>query len=234
MYYAFLRRRGFTGELTELTELAVSHYAGNVANWEIDMKAKRLPPRHKTNAESRPRGEWLTVEEVQALRVAARQGSKDPDRDELIVAMLFRHALRCSELTALTWEHIHEATIRIPRAKGGVAALHPLSDDVRQLLDNLSARSGGLRTGYLFRAQRMDRPAIDTRTVRGIVAAAGRKAGFGFPVHPHMLRHAKGYQLVNNDVPIATISAYLGHKSIQTTMRYAQVNQARFAGLGDD
>ncbi len=35
-------------------------------------------------------------------------------------------------------------------------------------------------------------------SVRKIIARAGDQAQLGFPVHPHMLRHACGYKLAND------------------------------------
>ena len=58
-------------------------------------------------------------------------------------------------------------------------------------------------------------------------------AGFGFIVHPHMLRHAAGYKLANDGVDTRTIQAYLGHRNIQHTVRYTELNGRRFKGLWD-
>ena len=38
-----------------------------------------------------------------------------------------------------------------------------------------------------------------------------------------MLRHACGFKLANDGVDTRTIQAYLGHKSIQHTVRYAEL-----------
>ena len=48
---------------------------------------------------------------------------------------------------------------------------------------------------------------------------AGKAAGFGMKIRPHMLRHACGYKLANDGIDTRTIQAYLGHKSIQRTGR---------------
>ena len=55
------------------------------------------------------------------------------------------------------------------------------------------------------------------RTVHAIVAHAGEDAGIKFPVHPHMLRQAKGYQLASKGIDTRAIQGYLGHKNIQHT-----------------
>jgi site-specific recombinase XerD len=40
----------------------------------------------------------------------------------------------------------------------------------------------------------------------------------------HQLRHAHATELVNDGVSLATIRKRLGHKHIQTTLRYAQLS----------
>jgi hypothetical protein len=42
-------------------------------------------------------------------------------------------------------------------------------------------------------------------------------------IHPHMLRHACGFKLANDGVDTRTIQAYLGHKSVQHTVRYTEL-----------
>jgi len=53
-------------------------------------------------------------------------------------------------------------------------------------------------------------------------------------IHPHMLRHACGYKLANEGVDTGTIQGYLGHKSIQHTVRYTELAPTRFKGLWRD
>ena len=54
-----------------------------------------------------------------------------------------------------------------------------------------------------------------------LLARAGDEAKIGFKVHPHMLRHACGYALANKGIDTRTLQAYLGHRSINSTTRYA-------------
>lgn len=64
--------------------------------------------------------------------------------------------------------------------------------------------------------------------VRKIVARAGGAARLGFPVHPHMLRHATGYKLANDGQDTRAIQHYLGHKNIAHTTRYTNLAPDRF------
>jgi site-specific recombinase XerD len=52
-----------------------------------------------------------------------------------------------------------------------------------------------------------------------------------FKVHPHMLRHATGYALANRGTDTRTLQAYLGHRSIQSTVRYTELAPGRFKNL---
>jgi site-specific recombinase XerD len=53
-------------------------------------------------------------------------------------------------------------------------------------------------------------------------------------LHPHMLRHSCGYKLANDGVDTRTIQSYLGHKSIQHTVRYTELAPTRFKSLFRD
>jgi integrase len=60
---------------------------------------------------------------------------------------------------------------------------------------------------------------------------AGAEAKIGFKVHPHMLRHACGYALANKGIDTRTLQAYLGHRSINSTTRYAALAPGRFKNI---
>ena len=69
---------------------------------------------------------------------------------------------------------------------------------------------------------------------RKIIARAGELAGLGFPVHPHMLRHACGFYLANRRVDTRAIQLYMGHSNIQHTCRYTELAADRFNGFWKD
>ena len=78
------------------------------------------------------------------------------------------------------------------------------------------------------------RGPLTTAGFRKLVARLGVAAGFAFPVHPHMLRHACGYQLANKGVDTRSLQAYLGHKNIQHTVRYTELAPTRFKDFWSD
>jgi site-specific recombinase XerD len=59
-------------------------------------------------------------------------------------------------------------------------------------------------------------------------------AGFKFPLHPHMLRHACGYKLANDGVDTRSLQHYLGHRNIAHTVRYTELSPDRFKGFWRD
>ena len=67
-----------------------------------------------------------------------------------------------------------------------------------------------------------------------LVARAGVTAGFRFQLHPHMFRHSCGFKLANDGVDTRSLQAYLGHRSIQHTVRYTELAPGRFKDFWQD
>jgi len=67
-----------------------------------------------------------------------------------------------------------------------------------------------------------------------MMARAGQEAEIGFPVDPHMLRHAWGYKLANDGHDTRAIQHYMGHRNNQHTVRYTEFAQHRFNGFWKD
>ena len=67
-----------------------------------------------------------------------------------------------------------------------------------------------------------------------LVERAGIEARMPFKVHPHMLRHATGFALANKGTDTRTLQAYLGHRSIQSTVRYTELAPGRFKNIWRD
>ena len=64
-----------------------------------------------------------------------------------------------------------------------------------------------------------------------LVERAGVEAKLPFKIHPHMLRHATGFALANKGTDTRTLQAYLGHRSIQSTVSYTELAPGRFKNL---
>lgn len=143
--------------------------------------------------------------------------------------------MRISELLDLHYRDfdLNEGRINIRRLKNGFSTVHPLRFDEREALECWSH----IRASW-YRADKSDAVFISRRGTRlsrqqayRIIKSAGIAAGTATPTHPHMLRHACGYELAERGADTRLIQDYLGHRNIRHTVRYTASNAARFAGL---
>jgi integrase len=186
--------------------------------------------------------EHLTADEVERLIEAARRLSRYPNRDALLIMMAYRHGLRASELVGnkkpLRWDQIEfgkAPVLHVARLKNGSASTHPLHGPEIKLLhawkreQEDTPRQAG---PYVFTSERGG--PMTRVNVYQMIARAGKAAGIGFPVHPHMLRHATGFYLANAGQDTRAIQLYLGHKNIQHTVRYTELAPQRFKDFWKD
>jgi type 1 fimbriae regulatory protein FimB/type 1 fimbriae regulatory protein FimE len=183
-------------------------------------------PNRKANDALRTRAH-LTESEVERLLTVAKKG-RHGQRDHLMVLMAFRHGLRVSELVDLQWSDLDfkAGTIHVRRLKGSKDSTHYMERDELRPLRLLSRASEGT---FVFVSERGG--PTSAAGFRKQVARWGQKANIGFPVHPHMLRHACGYALANRGMDTRSLQAYLGHASITHTVRYTEMSPTRFKGI---
>lgn len=186
-------------------------------------------PRRRPNAELRPR-EHLTQREVEKL-IDAAKGNRYGARDCAIVLIAFRHSLRAGELCELQWSDVEfeSATLHLRRAKGGQTGTHPLLGDELRMLRVLKREA---KSPFIFVSERGARFSV--AGLAKLIERAGIEAKMPFKVHPHMLRHACGFVLANRGTDTRTLQAYLGHRSIQSTVRYTELAPGRFKNLWRD
>jgi integrase len=188
------------------------------------------PPRRKRNAEVRAR-EYLTDGEIARLIDAAGR-NRHGHRDATMVLVAYRHGLRAGELVTLRWDAIDFAhgRLHVSRLKGSSESVHPLSGRELRALRRLKREQQP--SPFVFTSERG--APLSPAGFRKMIARLGVAAGFGFPVHPHMLRHACGYQLANRGVDTRSLQAYLGHRNIQHTVRYTELAPTRFKNFWND
>lgn len=192
---------------------------------------RTVPPARRPNAAMRPR-EHLTEVEVEKLIAAARQGDarRYGHRDATMILLAFRHALRVGELVALRWSDIDFRTARlhVRRLKGSISGEHPIEGDELRALRRL--RADDPHGEFVFVTERG--APFTTSGFRKMLTRVADAAGLSeLKVHPHALRHATGYALVNKGVDTRTLQGYLGHANIANTVRYTALDAKRFSGL---
>ena len=190
----------------------------------------KLPKKPK-NKDVRSR-EHLLPDEVDKLITAAKNIGRHGHRNATLILLAFRHALRVSELVSLRWDQVDlkQGLLHINRSKNGTPSTHPIRGPEIRALRKLQREYQD--TPYVFVTER--KGPLTTSTVRKLIARAGERADIGFPVHPHMLRHACGYKLANEGHDTRAIQHYLGHKNIQHTVRYTELSAERFNGFWKD
>jgi integrase len=198
------------------------------------MPEKPVPPRRaeiqgtfaagKWNESRRPRGEYLTREEIESLWKAAGQIGRHRERDAAMVWTGFVHGYRAVELVNLKIEQyeLKSNRLTVTRVKNGRTSIHTVDKRERTAIRELI---GDRRTGPVFLNER-GKPLSPSGFLK-IVARAGKEALdkdgepiINFPVHPHMLRHSCGYWLNEQGQSIRAIQDWLGHKNIRHTELY--------------
>lgn len=189
------------------------------------------PPLKLPNREKRSR-EYLTVAEVNKLIKAAKSLGRHGERDSLLILVMYRHALRVGEAADLRWEQVdlNRGRLHVNRLKNGDPSVHYLEGDEIRALRKLRRDYGA--TEFVFESERQG--PLTTNAIHKMIARAGLEASLELSVHPHMLRHGKGYQLADEGIDTRAIQSYLGHRNIQHTVLYTQLNPKRFKGFGKD
>lgn len=200
---------------------------------KLKVKASKTlgPPSKIPNLEKRSR-EYLSVGEVNKLIKTAKRLGRHGERDSLMVLIMYRHALRVGELVDLRWDQMDltRGRVHVNRLKNGDPSVHYLEGDEIRALRKL--RRDYAATDFVFESERQG--PLTSNAIHKMVARAGVEAELELSVHPHMLRHGKGYQLASEGVDTRAIQAYMGHKNIQHTVLYTQLNPKRFKGFGRD
>ncbi len=166
-----------------------------------------------------PRGlERTQVEAILASIPPARR------RDRLLFRLMYETGLRVSEALSLYVEdvdltpddeHLHVV------GKGGRRRTVLLDDPVVVAQLRAYLKTTRYQRGPLFRAEKNGRGgALRYQSVHTRWASYCKQAGVVCTLH--QLRHTHATELVNAGVSLATIRKRLGHKNLQTTLRYAE------------
>lgn len=126
-----------------------------------------------------------------------------PERSKAFVAIAVYTGLRQSQVMQLTPKNIVGGAIRLGDSKGGIPLAIPIVDTLQPFLEALPFKLHK-RTHYAdFEDARV---AIGMPTLRY-----------------HDLRHTTASLMIQRGVDIFTVGEVLGHRSIQTTKRYAHL-----------
>src|SRR5579864_4205533 len=152
-----------------------------------------------------------------------------PERDRMLLELLYGCGIRNSELVGINLEDVHVQNEAIlVRGKGKKERYVPFNPAVASALQAyLPARrqvlvKAGKNTPALLINRRGGR--LTTRSVRRIVKAIAVAKGLSPDLHPHTLRHAFGTHMLQEGADLRAIQELLGHERLSTTQRYTQLS----------
>ncbi|GMA17231.1 tyrosine-type recombinase/integrase [Deinococcus metallilatus] len=182
----------------------------------LHLERPSVPPPH-------PRG--LRREDVERIFAVI---SANQSRDALLFRLVFETGLRISEAL-----NIHLDDLDLTKGDEHLTVLGKGGQRRTVLLDDpklVNALRKYLRSldyehGPLFQAQKNGRGGpLRYQSVQERWQHYATQAGV--PCTLHQLRHSHATELVNGGVSLGTIRKRLGHRHIQTTLRYAEVSDA--------
>ena len=152
-----------------------------------------------------------------------------PERDRLMLELLYGCGIRNSELTGINLNDIRlSAEAILIRGKGKKERYVPFGESVKGALAMYLA----LRQEILV-STRKSTPALlinhrggrlTTRSVGRIIKKIAVAKGLSPDVHPHTLRHAFGTHMLEEGADLRSIQELLGHERLATTQRYTQLS----------
>jgi integrase/recombinase XerC len=171
-----------------------------------------------------------TIEEVNSvLDGKMPEVAAFPERDRLLLELLYGCGIRNSELVGINLDDIRLSNEAILiRGKGKKERYVPFGGSVRAALaPYLPWRLHLLATlkktnSALLVNQRGGR--LTTRSVGRIVKRIAVAKGLSPDVHPHTLRHAFGTHMLEEGADLRAIQELLGHERLATTQRYTQLS----------
>ena len=165
--------------------------------------------------------QYLTAKELKAFFSVI----EDP-RDRAMFSVCYWRGLRASELGKLRLDSFDSKAgrlrfNRVKGSRGGNDLLSPV--ELKRLKAWVKVR--GNEPGPLFpsRHHRGIGRCMVFLLFRAYAAAAGLPSE---KRHPHVLKHSIASHLVARQVEILKIQRWLGHKSINSTLKYAHLAQA--------
>jgi integrase/recombinase XerC len=152
-----------------------------------------------------------------------------PERDRLMLELLYGCGIRNSELTGINLDDIRlSAEAILIRGKGKKERYVPFGDSVKAALatylperQKLLEATSKHSTALLIN-QRGGR--LTTRSVGRIIKNIAVAKGLSPDVHPHTLRHAFGTHMLEEGADLRAIQELLGHERLATTQRYTQLS----------
>lgn len=174
--------------------------------------------------------EHLAAESVKAMLDAIDRSCAMGQRDFALLALMFNTGARVQEVLDLRVRDVRfdppqQVRLTGKGAKVRVCPIWPRTTELLRELAQCRGSAGEVADSPLFVNQRGE--PLSRFGVRYLLRKYSKLSGavtaqsHAVP-HPHVLRHTTAVHLLKAGVDFATISQWLGHASLSTTMRYAR------------
>ena len=179
-----------------------------------------------------PSVDYLEKQEIDALIAAPDPRTLLGRRDHALLLFLYNTGARASEAAGVTTGALaldHPPAVRL-LGKGRKERLCPIWPDTARVLRELIAETQPVPspTSRVFvnvRGEPLTRFGIHALVVRHVRQVEGIQAGLREKrVSPHTIRHTMAVHLLRAGVDVNTIRGWLGHVSVDTTNRYAEID----------
>ncbi|GAB4155395.1 MAG: site-specific tyrosine recombinase XerD [Planctomycetota bacterium] len=256
IYFAFLKNRGINS-LTEVSTDNIREFlhhslSQGLAASTIDRRTSCLRVFHRflhsegilshdpaAFLDPPKRGFYLpsvlTAEEVDSIISAVTLSDTSfPQRDLVIVELLFSCGLRVSELCDLRLSNVKlKSEFLWVRGKGDKERLVPLGAKALNAVENYlrdehqKLKSVHSKDWFLLSksGRRLDRHNV-LRIVKNLAGLAGVKKN----ISPHTFRHSFATELLKGGADLRSVQELLGHANITTTEIYTHVDDQRLKG----
>lgn len=160
---------------------------------------------------------WIDEQTINAVVAAFDGGSFESARDKAIILLMAHCGLRCSEVCNLRMEDVTSREV-IVHGKGNKWRVVPISRAVSDAISSYREKRVSIVSPWLFLMlgdRQITRAAIFSIVRRAFINSCPSEC-----CHPHALRHSFATICMLHNVPISSISHWMGHASESTTLKY--------------
>ena len=161
-----------------------------------------------------------------------------PERDRLMLELLYGCGIRNSELVGINLDDIRaSAEAILIRGKGKKERFVPFGGSAASALraylpERQRLLSATKKATYALLINRRG-GRLTVRSVGRIVKGIAVAKGLSPDVHPHTLRHAFGTHMLEEGADLRAIQEMLGHERLSTTQRYTQLSMKHVLAVYD-
>jgi len=175
-----------------------------------------------------------TKDEIEQMINSIDRGNPKGKRDYALILLAARLGLRASDIANLTFSSFKwdKNIIEVEQKKTERIVVLPLLNDVGEaVIDYIRYSRPKSDEPYVFLKLNAPNDVMLPNSIHSTVHTRLKSAGIKIPSGkkhgPHALRHSLASALLENNVPMPTITEALGHSNTESTSTYMKINIAK-------